>query len=113
MSKSKVGECVYCGKQGPVTRDHVPPKGIFAKPRPDLITVPSCKDCNQDASKDDQYFRDTFLLREDIEHHPDIQKILPSIKKSFSREQNEKFVKRFFSSIRPVDVVTPSRDILT
>ncbi len=35
--------CGYCGSASATTRDHIPPKGIFAPPRPDdLITVPSC-----------------------------------------------------------------------
>lgn len=36
----------------------MPPKGIFPKPRPtNLITVPSCGNCNGDTKLDDEYFR--------------------------------------------------------
>jgi hypothetical protein len=52
-----MGTCVYCGEWRELTRDHVPPKSLFSKPRPELITVPSCLTCNQGASKDDEYFR--------------------------------------------------------
>jgi hypothetical protein len=32
------GECVYCGRERELTRDHVPPWCLFSKPRPnDLI----------------------------------------------------------------------------
>ena len=54
----RMGECVYCGKYRPLSRDHIPPANLFSAPRPgDLITVPSCDACNNAASKDDEYFR--------------------------------------------------------
>ena len=60
MSKKdsrKIGECIYCGKIGPLSVDHIPPKSLFQHPRPNnLITVPSCDDCNKGAQKDDDYF---------------------------------------------------------
>ena len=48
--------CCYCHNPS-TTKDHIPPKNIFPKPRPtNLITVLSCKDCNEDPSLDDEYF---------------------------------------------------------
>lgn len=48
--------CCYCHKPA-TTKDHIPPRNIFPKPRPNnLITVPSCKTCNEDPSLDDEYF---------------------------------------------------------
>jgi hypothetical protein len=50
--------CVICGIRNAVTKDHVPPRGIFAKPRPNnLIKVPSCFPCNNNASDLDERFR--------------------------------------------------------
>jgi hypothetical protein len=50
--------CAICGKRPATTRDHVPPRGIFAEPRPrDLITVPACLFCNHGYSKEDEAFR--------------------------------------------------------
>jgi len=50
--------CAICGVAVATTRDHVPPKGIFAEPRPsDLVTVPACEACNADGSKYDESFR--------------------------------------------------------
>ncbi len=55
--------CIYCGKIKEITKDHVPPKNLFPKPRPsDLITVPSCVKCNKDTEKDEDYFRATFMF---------------------------------------------------
>lgn len=52
--------CAICGKREATTRDHVPPRGIFPKPRPKLVTVPACATCNQGSSHDDEVFR-TYL----------------------------------------------------
>jgi hypothetical protein len=54
----KTGECIYCGKLGALTADHIPPKNLFPRPRPsNLITVPSCHKCNKGFELDDEYFR--------------------------------------------------------
>lgn len=54
----KHSECAYCGEQRELTRDHVPPRCLFSKPRPDnLITVPCCNSCNKNLQKHDEYFR--------------------------------------------------------
>ncbi len=50
-------ECVYCGSSQEITSDHIPPACLFSRPRPSLITVPSCVSCNRGASLDDEYFR--------------------------------------------------------
>lgn len=50
--------CAYCGIKLAETRDHIPPKGIFNKPRThDLITVPACSTCNHGFSSDDELFK--------------------------------------------------------
>src|SRR5688572_5404399 len=50
--------CCYCGLRKATTKDHIPPRSIFNKPRPhDLITVPSCIECNLSASKSDERFK--------------------------------------------------------
>jgi len=52
--------CYLCGSKEQLTRDHVPPKGLFPAPRPSnlqLVTIPCCFRCNNQASQDDEYFR--------------------------------------------------------
>ena len=62
---SKQPICVYCGGREKETDDHVPPKSFYPKPRPsDLITVPACLQCNQDAGKDEEFFLATFMFSE-------------------------------------------------
>lgn len=60
---NKKEKCIYCGKKLKETDDHVPPKSFFPKPRPsDLITVPSCLECNQISGKDEEFFLATFMF---------------------------------------------------
>lgn len=49
--------CAICGVREATTRDHVPPKAIFPKPRPAMITVPACSECNNGASDLDDLFK--------------------------------------------------------
>jgi hypothetical protein len=57
-NKTKSGICSICGNNDELTREHIPPKGIFLAPRPkNTITVFSCKKCNHDTDLDDEYFR--------------------------------------------------------
>lgn len=51
--------CAFCGQQfRGKTKDHVPPRGLFGEsPKGNLITVPACEKCNNDTSKDDEFFR--------------------------------------------------------
>lgn len=50
--------CSICGVRAATTRDHVPPKNIFPRPRPnDLVTVPACQECNMGVSGVDEKFR--------------------------------------------------------
>ena len=52
--KPETGLCYNCGKHRELTKDHLPPKCLFARPRPDnLITVKACFECNNGSSEDD------------------------------------------------------------
>lgn len=69
--RADAGACIYCGREGPLTLDHIPPRALFAEPRPaDLITVPSCQPCNVGFSKDDEYLRLVLTLKHDSYPHP-------------------------------------------
>ena len=63
--------CIYCGIRPGATRDHVPPKALFATPRPDdLITVPCCEQCRVSQSCDDEYFVHALSMREGTAETP-------------------------------------------
>ena len=96
MSKkdSNIGICVYCGKKTILTKDHIPPKNLFGQPRPNnLISVPSCLDCNSSFSKDDEYFRFSISIREDI--FEEAQDIYPKVMRSLQKPTKVGFRKNF------------------
>ena len=111
-SNSKTGLCVYCGKVKPLTRDHVPPKNIFPKPRPsNLITVPSCEDChsgNSQISLDDEYFRLMLTLRDDVADHEDVKKTLPTVMRSLTKPKKTGFKNALLQAMHKVDIRTPA-----
>lgn len=82
--------CIYCGKKEATTKDHVPPKSFFAKPRPsNLITVPSCDECNANKyGKDDERIRNIITSIDTTEVHPVVQgKIDQKRDRSFCRPE--------------------------
>lgn len=99
-SDIKFGQCVYCGKKRTITDDHIPPKNIFSRPRPDnLITVPSCHICNNDSSLDDEYFWITMSVRQDVYNHPDISQNKDVINRAINHPNKYKFRQSLENSI--------------
>jgi len=55
--------CYLCGTDEDLTRDHLPPRGFFPKPRPqNLITVSCCKTCHAKWCKEDDAMRAFFAM---------------------------------------------------
>jgi hypothetical protein len=109
MGKWIQGRCIYCGQEGRVTDDHIPPKCLFLKPRPSsLITVPSCGDCNGGASNDDEYFKRMLVLRSDLHEHPVASCLRASVIRSFHNPRQVGFRKAFLRTVRQTDLVTPA-----
>lgn len=52
--EQRQGVCVYCGREGPITRDHVFPQAIFLVLDKEMITVPVCESCQQVKSLGDR-----------------------------------------------------------
>lgn len=116
--KKRNRECIYCGKVGPVTDDHIPPECLFAEDdRWNLIKVPSCVKCNREASKDDEYFR-LLTLREDVYDHPDVQAVLPVLMRSLRKPEAIRFrlnINRDLTRLQPrtsAGLVLPARGAL-
>lgn len=97
--------CCYCGLRKATTKDHVPPKAIFNKPRPDdLITVPCCFECNNQASPFDEKFK-AYLGMHIARHGGEAERlfkegVLPTAK------HNTKLRHSIFNSMYPVDITT-------
>lgn len=50
--------CVYCQERPATEREHVIPRSFFTNPAPsNLVTVPSCHECNRSWQSDEEYFR--------------------------------------------------------
>ena len=105
-SKQLIGECVHCGIRGPVTSDHIPPKGLFAPPRPKLITVPSCKSCNVGASKDDEYFRAMLSFHDTAGDHPDARRVRDKVFRGLARPESTGLRSRIANATREVSVIS-------
>lgn len=103
--EQKIGTCTYCGKIGPITKDHIPPKFLFNKPRPStLISVPSCEKCHETFEKDDVYFTTIITTTKESQKHPEALKLWNTkIKPSISRDKNIGFSKYLFNRMVKVD----------
>lgn len=100
--------CIYCGKKGKMTKEHVPPKGLFPKPRPsNLITVPACKECNNSKSIDDEYIKMLFNIDYRTFLNPQVRNNYGSVIKSIKLHQKRGEVKKLIKSAKPVKVVCP------
>lgn len=106
--RQAVGICIYCGTEGPITQDHVPPKNLFGKPLPPgVLKVPACAKCNNMASKDDEYFRSRIAFRKDIKDHEIIKQIRPVVVRSFERKEQAGFARGFHRTLRPIEFPGP------
>lgn len=102
----KLLSCVYCGSLDDITRDHVPPKGFFPKPLPsNLITVPSCRNCNNGYGKDEELFLATFMFTE--AGVSEVGKNLWDEKLHRMYEKNSGLKKQIARSLEKVELKTP------
>lgn len=111
-SSAKKAVCAYCGEYGPTSRDHVPPKNLFPKPRTaDLITVPACERCHSGSSKDDDYFRAALLTSELLEGDPGAERVINELMRSLGSRRFDKI--RMFNSVnleqgyKPLTIYSP------
>jgi hypothetical protein len=101
--------CVHCGVLVSRTRDHCPPKCLFRKSdHRRLIEVPSCSECNNGASDDDEYFKVALFLCEGVDEHPVAAELMPGLLRAFQMPQKQGFVRSITDTIRFADVVTPT-----
>jgi len=104
--KSSAKRCYLCGSSGVLTREHVPPKSLFPRPRPsNLSTVPCCNKCNNSASKDDEYFR--FACSSLINANPHGRRSWQRLVASTLKHRRiEKLIDRVRGGMKPVRLVT-------
>ena len=98
-SPKKIGECIYCGAQGLLTADHVPPRSFYPSIPPDnLITVPSCRECNPRFTQDDEYARLVLTIDVRTKVNSDRNKIIPAVTRFANRKGSQKLLNSFHSS---------------
>lgn len=112
MSKPKSDEkCYLCGSTENLTRDHIPPKCLFSKPRPgNLYTVPCCYRCNNSASKEDEYLRlaTSGLLNAHAKGKLAFDRVVES---TLPKRRIGKLIDELRAGIEPIVVKTPQEDI--
>ena len=99
--------CAFCRRDlEKVTRDHVPPRGLFgANPPGNLITVPSCRDCNNSTSKDDEHFR-LIALDYQASEVPAAQQANEATLRALNRAQAKGFRKSVYSRLQPTELLS-------
>jgi hypothetical protein len=100
--------CIYCNQCEGTTRDHVPPKNLFSKPRPKLVTVPCCEDCRQSQSLDDEYFMRMLAMRKDVGDNPSAEFARDAVRRSFTKPNKLGFTRALLCSISELPVHTPA-----
>ncbi len=98
--------CYLCGKPA-TTKDHVPPKALFPKPRPSsLHTLPCCTSCNTAYSFDEEHFRTNVAMLSNPQH---ARQIWEATRRSYKRRpriyadiMNRVSLGRFGDKVLPV-----------
>ena len=97
--------CIYCGITEGKTKDHVPPKNLFPKPRPtDLVTVPCCETCRRGQSLEDEHFIRMVTMRQDVAEHPAASQILEKVHRSFSKPRKRGFTQSLINTVKEFDL---------
>lgn len=100
--------CVYCGVRPATGRgDHIPPSCLFAvRPDPPIL-IPSCFECNQGQSREDEYFRLTITSRADVADHPEVPTLSGTVVRGLARPQARGFLEGFCQNIGLAELRSP------
>ncbi|MFN8616585.1 MAG: hypothetical protein U0837_05775 [Dehalococcoidia bacterium] len=101
------GICIYCGIEDEMTVDHIPPKCLFPGHVQDLLRVPSCSECNNGASQDDEYFRLMLTVNESAQGSVTLEAARDAVLRSMGREAAAGLRTQFFDSLMDVELKTP------
>lgn len=104
--------CAFCGSTGLLTRDHIPPKGLFPDPKPsNLITVKARTKCNNGSKKDDQYFVNILSLDARSDEGASREIALKSIR-GLNDERSEKYKRSIINNPTLLNIQIPSGEII-
>lgn len=106
--KKKRGFCVICHENHATSDDHIPPKCLFAiKDRVNLLKLPTCLDCNNHSSMDDEYLRSVLISRADVEKSQSTDELRNALKRSLSNPDQPGFQKLYSKAVSFKNVFTP------
>jgi hypothetical protein len=110
LKKYKNDICAYCGSSDDLDEDHIPPKNLFPKPRPNnLLKVQACPKCHSSqASRDDEYFRIKVCLRDDVGRHESARSNWDAIFRSLKRNEAAGLKNSIISDTMIVELKSPS-----
>ncbi len=98
--------CIYCGSQEKITKEHVIPRGVFPEGYTvsNPIIVPACQLCNNRYSKDEEFFRN-FITTITSDRSKDADKVFnSSVRRSIRRMPN--IGRRMTSLMEEVELIS-------
>jgi hypothetical protein len=112
-ARNRRGQCAYCGLHKKLTADHVPAKLFLEPPFPtNLLTVPSCADCNSSFKADDEYTRTVLALDIRANWNNAAQYNLPAVIRSLGRPDARGFAQYLGQQSRTMNVLAPNGNYL-
>lgn len=100
--------CVYCGDNPATTWDDIPPKCFYTKPRGRLLLIPSCVECNEGSSKNDEYFRNSVVFRADVAEHPIAWELNQTALRGLARPEKQGMRAALLRALKVQPVYTPA-----
>jgi len=98
--KSKARICTYCGEsKAPWDEDHVPPQSIIGFDHDHK--VPSCKECNGGASKDDEYFLFAVTMAKVSDNYRHIRRYRKKVFRSLGKKKAKRYRELILRNANP------------
>ena len=100
--------CIYCGENPATEREHVISRCFFVNPRPsNLVTVPTCGDCNDSFQMDEEYFRSILAIGlELVANSQTVRSLLEGPVKRSLQRKNEGLFRLLQRDIQISDIVS-------
>lgn len=105
-SKKKIRICAYCGICKASEREHVFTKSMFSEEnRENLITVPTCPECNDTFQRDEEYFRLMMSVAyPSFAGSKSAKTLWPTIQRMLKRPKSRPFVQQSFQKWKYADI---------
>lgn len=98
--------CAHCGGLAE-TDDHIPPQSLLLSvPRGDRPSVPSCRPCNNGASDDDEYFRDTVAKYHRVAEKAAVAPMIDKMVRAMGNPKKRGYAEATLRSFTDVNAVT-------